>query len=130
MKTVSMKRIIFLIVLMFLIWTSAAAQDKNKEMQITLEQFCKEHYADCFVGREYLEGSLIVTSVDTISTAIKVKGRHNYVSPLGTYTDVDFKADIIYYDKKMKIIFYKWFVPLFKFMDGRWESCTIITNLK
>lgn len=102
----------------------AKSQTSNSAMQIVLEKFCKECYNDCFVGRKYLDGSLTVTSVELSGTTVKVKGRHNYTGYLGkTYTDIDFKADITYDGTDVVVIFYKWFVPAVKIIDGHWESC-------
>ncbi len=119
-----MKKIIFIVILVMTLISNATSQVTNNQMRILMERFCKECYNDCFPGRKYLEGSLVVTSVELSGTTVKVKGRHNYVGYLGkTYTDVDFKADITYDGSDIVVIFYKWFVPAVKLIDGHWESC-------
>lgn len=119
-----MKKIILIFTFIFILCASSFAQIINNEMQILMERFCKECYNDCFAGRKYLDGSLVVTSVELSGSTVKVKGRHNYTGYLGkTYSDVDFKADITYDGGDVVVVFYKWFVPAVKLIDGHWESC-------
>ena len=119
-----MKRLLIIIILALSFITTSQAQIINNEMQILMERFCKQCYNDCFAGRKYLDGSLVVTSVELSGSTVKVRGRHNYTGYLGkTYSDVDFKADITYDSGDVVVVFYKWFVPAVKLIDGHWESC-------
>ena len=119
-----MKRLIIIIIFVMSFISATQAQNTNNDMQIILERFCKECFNDCFPGRKYLEGSLVVTSVEIRGSTIKVRGRHNFLGHRNqTFSDVDFKADITYNGNEIVIVFYKWFVPVIKIIDGHWESC-------
>lgn len=111
------------VAILFVVPLICHAQTKG---QVTewLERFCMEQYDSCFNPRQYIEGSLTVTTLesDEANNVIKVKGKHSYrglhIPFVGrrTHSSVDFKAEIYVTESGFNIRFWKWFD------DGLWEG--------
>lgn len=125
----------FLLALLLTVSSTAGAQTKA-EIRDILEQFCLEHYDDCYSPRQYIQNSLVVKSVDSKEWGFFVKGTHSYkgqyIPFLGreTHSNVDFKAELRPTERGLKVVFYKWYEPDIKHPDGFWEKCvkTIIPD--
>ena len=59
-----------------------------------LDEFCNNHYSDCYDGYTYVENSLTIIQVEYISNEeAEVVGTHSYILPSGLqYTGEKFKA--------------------------------------
>lgn len=121
-----------ILVVALLITTSGTvnAQITRDQIRIILEQFCVEHYDNCFNPRQYVEGTLVVTSVDVdeANDKIKIKGTHTcrgqYIPIIGrrTYTGRDYKAELIPASLGIKVRFWRWYAPDVPGEDGHWEG--------
>ncbi len=84
-----------------------------------LDSFLVVHFDSCFAGRQYIEGSLTVSTLepDEVNNVIKVRGKHSYrgqyIPFFGrkTYSNVDFKAEVSVTNSGLKIKFWKWYEP-------------------
>lgn len=95
-------------------------------MKSFLEDFCRERYEDCFPERQYISGSITITSFKKSKTRYEVSGTHSYqgkatLSFRKSYKDIRFKAFVTPQKHFIKVEFYKWFVPNFPGKDGHWE---------
>lgn len=127
-----MKRLRFLLViLMSLIGGVVFSQTLSKE-EITdiLEEFCLDYYDNYFAPRQYVVGTLKVSSIDVdeANNKIRVKGTHTCRGqhiPLkgrNTYRGREFKAEIIFLDSGVRIKFWRWFERILPNKDGYWEG--------
>ena len=59
-----------------------------------LDDFCTNHYSDCYSGYTYVENSLTIIQVEYVSNEeAEVVGTHSYILPSGLqYTGEKFKA--------------------------------------
>lgn len=126
MKTI--KLLIFAAI--FSVSTTASAQLTKSELRTLLEQFCVEHYNTCFEPRQYVEGTLVVTSVDVdeANNKIRVRGTHTcrgqYIPLVGrrTYTNREFKAEVIPANMGVKIKFWRWYESDPGQNNAHWEG--------
>ena len=115
----------------------ANAQTKS-EIRDVLEQFCVEHYDDCFSPRVYVQESLEVKSIVEKEWGLYIKGVHTYkgvyVPFIGRmfHSRVDFRAEIRPTSEGVNVVFYKWYEPDITHPDGQWEKCenNIITDFQ
>lgn len=107
-----------LILLALLLGMSNLASAQTKaQIKAILEQFCVENYDNYFAPRQYVEGTLVITSVDIDeeNNKIKVRGTHTcrgqYVFPMGrmTYSGRDFKAELMPASIGIKVRFWRWY---------------------
>lgn len=128
------------LVIAILLFISLGIHAQYKEL-ITkcLDLFCIEHYDSCFNGRQYIEGSLTVRSLepDEANKVIKVKGKHSYrgqyipIFGKKTYSNVDFKAEVSVTYSGIKIKFWKWYEPDYQtHWEGPCEKTMILTDHK
>lgn len=125
-----MKQVKFLIVALLLAVSGAAnAQSTKDQVRSILEDFCVSYYDNAFSPKQYIEGSLTVSTIeaDDASNVIKVKGKHSYrgqyIPFLGrqTHSNVDYKAEIIPASSGLKIRFWKWYEADMR-ASGHWEG--------
>jgi len=95
-------------------------------MKSFLEDFCCERYEDCFPERQYMNGSLAITSFKKLKTKYEISGTHSYKGKaiLGlrnSYKDIRFKAFVTPQKHFIKVEFHKWYVPNLPGKDGHWE---------
>ena len=108
---------------------TANAQSKA-EFQAVLEEFCQSYYNEGFSDRQYIEGSLVVKTVevDEVTEVIKLKGKHSYrgqyypIAGRKTHSDVDFKAEVSEARNGLRIKFWKWYEPDIMNPIGFWEG--------
>ena len=126
-----MKQVKSLVVILLLTLSgTVSAQITRDQIKTILEQFCAEHYDNCFAPRQYVEGTLIVTSVDVdeANNKIRIKGTHTcrgqYIPGIGrkTYTGREYKAELIPANLGIKVRFWRWYAPDFPWKDGYWEG--------
>ena len=112
-----MKQVKFLMVALMLAMSSAAnAQLTKEQYRAILEDFCISYYEDAFGGKQYIEGTLKVTSVEiNPSTGVyTVLGTHSYRGRYfpfwgrETHLDKRFKAEVSETRYGRKIKFWKW----------------------
>lgn len=127
-----MKKIkLIIIAILFSISGMVKGQTKA-QIQPVLEQFCVDNYNDFFVPRQYVEGTLVVTSVDvdSINSKIRVRGTHTcrgqYIPIIGrmTYAGREFKAELMPASNGtgIKVRFWRWRAPDYGQNNGRWEG--------
>ena len=112
-----MKKVKILMIAMMLVASNVVSAQTKAQIKAILEQFCVENYDNYFAPRQYIEGTLIVTSVevDEINGKIKVKGTHScrgqHVPFFGrrTYSDRDYKAELIPASVGIKVRFWRWY---------------------
>lgn len=126
-----MKKVkLFMLTILLAVSGVANAQSAKQNVAAILEDFCVSYYEDAFSGKQYIEESIRVTTVeaDDANGLIKVKGKHSYrgrnIPFFGrqTHSNVDFKAEIMATDSGIKIKFWKWYEPDFSNPDGFWEG--------
>lgn len=126
-----MKQVKLLMVALLLALSGTAnAQTTKEQFKAVLEDFCVSYYDDAFSGKQYIEGSLTVTTLepDEANNVIKVRGKHSYrgqyIPFFGrkTHSNVDFKAEISVTKSGLKIKFWKWFEPDPTDPKGHWEG--------
>lgn len=124
---------ILLIVLMSIVSGSVMSQVELKdEVTAILEEFCLENYDNYFYPRQYVVGTLRVTSIDVdeVNDRMNVKGthtcrgRHVPIKGRKTFYDLDFKAELILLREGggLRIRFWSWFERKFSRRDGYWEG--------
>ena len=99
-------------------------------MAAVLDSFCQSYYEDAFNGKQYIEGSLYVTTLEVNETtgAFHVKGKHSYRGQYiilygrKTHSNVDFKADVTPTNSGLKVKFWKWYEPDVLDPKGHWEG--------
>lgn len=126
-----MRKVKLLMVTLLLALCGAAnAQSTKEQFKAVLEDFCVSYYDDAFSPKQYIEGSLTVSTleVDEVNEVIKVRGKHSYRGqyiPLfgrKTHSNVDFKADVKVTNYGWKIKFWKWYEPDPQDPKGHWEG--------
>lgn len=126
-----MKKLSLFIVAMLLTWGGLVqAQSSKSQIKTLLEDFCQSYYNESFGDKQYIEGTLTVSTVeiDESKNVIKVRGKHSYRGqyiPLfgrSTHSNVDFKAEITESRIGMKIKFWKWSEPDITDFEGHWEG--------
>lgn len=127
MKTIKL----MMLAVLFAISGMANAQTKA-QIQPILEQFCVDNYDKFFTPRQYVEGTLIVTSVDvdSINRKIRVRGTHTcrgqYIPFIGrmTYSSREFKAELLPASNSngIKVRFWRWRAASFGSNNGAWEG--------
>lgn len=108
---------------------AASAQSTKAQFKAILDQFCQSYYEDAFGGKQYIEGSLSVTSVesDESGNVIKIKGKHSYRGKYipfygrKTHSSVDFKAEVTEARNGLRIKFWKWYEADLM-ASGHWEG--------
>ena len=105
--------------------------------QESLEDFCREHYKDCFADRTYVEKSLKVEAYETTEEGelkvYKVTGKHSYKGKYGTvYDKMAFIAHFKYSRKEQKtnLTFLKRAKADFFHSEDYWEECSYVFNFK
>lgn len=112
-----MKHLKFFVIFLMLTMGNVVNAQTKAQLKAILEQFCVENYDRCFAPRQYIEGSLTITSVDVdeANGKIKIKGTHSCrgqnIPFLGrqTYTGRDFKAEILPASVGIKVRFWRWY---------------------
>ena len=112
-----MKRLKFLAIFMMLAISSAVNAQTKAQLKAILEQFCVENYDRCFAPRQYVEGTLTITSVDVddANNKIKIKGTHTCrgqnIPFFGrrTYSGREYKAEIQPASLGVKVRFWRWY---------------------
>ncbi len=126
-----MKQVKFLLfTLVLLVSASANAQTAKSFYKSLLEEFCVSYYDEGFSPKQYIEGSLTVTTVEPVesSDVIKVKGKHSYRGayiPLfgrKTHSNVAFKAEVKKVTSGFNVKFWKWYEPDINDPNGHWEG--------
>lgn len=125
-----MRKIKILLSVVLLFVACVANSQTKAQIKALLEQFCTEHYDDCFSPRLYIDGSLTLNSVsiDENTYVIKAQGKHSYQGQYipfygrKTHTGVSWKADIKVLKIGIKVKFYKWYEADIN-DSGHWESC-------
>ena len=58
----------------------ANAQSSKEQFKAVLEDFCVSYYDNAFSPKQYIEGSLTVSTLeaDEVNEVIKVRGKHSY----------------------------------------------------
>lgn len=129
--------IILSLVMLFPLCRASADYDINQvntqtskftelQMKSFLEKFCCERYEDCFPERQYISGSLIISTFKKDRKKYQVLGTHSYkgkatLSYRKSYKDIRFKAFVTPDKNYIKVEFHKWYVPNFPGKDGWWE---------
>lgn len=130
-----MKRLILsMICLIFVVHMEAETVSEKRvptpftesEMKTFLDDFCCERYEDCFPERQYLEGSLKISTFIKNRKRYEVAGTHSYkgkamLSFRKSYDDIRFKAFIKPSKNFIRVEFHKWYVPNIPGQDGKWE---------
>ena len=125
-----MKKVKFIMIALMLSVSGIANAQTRAQIQAILEQFCVEHYDRHFAPRQYVEGTLRVTSVDIDEDngKIKVKGTHTcrgqHIPFIGrrTYAGREFKAELLPAKIGIKIRFWRWYAPDTPGQEGYWEG--------
>lgn len=126
-----MRKVKLLMVTLLLVLSGAAnAQSTKEQFKAVLEDFCVSYYDNAFSGKQYIEGSLTVTTLepDEANNVIKVRGKHSYrgqyIPFFGrkTHSNVDFKAEVTVTNSGIKIKFWKWYEPDINDPKGHWEG--------
>ena len=108
-----------MVALLLILSGTASAQSSKEQFKAILEDFCVSYYDNAFSGKQYIEGSLSVSTLepDEVNNVIKVRGKHSYrgqyIPFFGrkTYSNVDFKAEVSVTNSGLKIKFWKWYEP-------------------
>lgn len=111
-----MKKVKFLIIALLLGMSSVASAQSKEVFREILEDFCMSYYEDAFDGKQYIEGTLKVTSVekDSKTGIYKIMGTHSYrgryypIWGRQTHSDRRFKAEAKETGDGLKIKFWKW----------------------
>lgn len=76
MKTVKL----LMVALLLAVSGMANAQLSREQIKYCLEEFCKAYYDDAFSPKQYIRGSLVITTVEPNKQegGYKVKGKHGY----------------------------------------------------
>lgn len=126
-----MKQVKLLFIALMLAVAGSANALTKAEIKELLEDFCVAYYNDYFSPRQYVRGTLVVTSVALEDDGtIKVNGTHTCKgqSVLGvrqTYPGRAFKADLIPTSSGLKIKFWRWYVADTPWGEDYWEGpCT------
>lgn len=126
-----MKQVKLLFIALMLAVAGSANAMTKAEIKEILENFCVAYYNDYFSPRQYVRGTLVVTSVALEDDGtIKVNGTHTCKgqSVLGvrqTYPGRAFKADLIPTSSGLKIKFWRWYVADTPWGEDYWEGpCT------
>lgn len=137
---VKVKSLIITVLLFISLGIHAQSKEQVTSLfQQLLELFCKEQYDSCFNGKQYIDGSLTVTTLesDEAKNVIKVKGKHSYKGQYipffgrKTHSNVDFKAEVSVADSGIKIRFWKWMEPdIHIHWEGPCEKTMILTDHK
>ena len=106
------------------------AQSTKDQIRALLEDFCVTYYNNAFGPRQYIEGTLSVTSLeaDEVNDVIKVRGKHSYRGQSipffgrSTHSNVDYKAEVSVKRTGIKIKFWKWYEPDMTDPNGHWEG--------
>ena len=101
-----------------------------QEAKYVLEVFCCNYYGNCFEGKAYIPGTLIVKSVgvDQNTGGTSVSGIHSYQGQYvpfrgrKTHNDVQFNAVIVRQQNGEYVIFHKWYEPDMMNRKGGWET--------
>jgi len=126
-----MKQVRLLVVFLLLTLSgTVSAQITRAQIKTILEQFCVEHYDNCFAPRQYVEGTLAITSVDVdeANDKIRIKGTHTcrgqHIPFIGrrTYAGREFKAELMPASLGIKVKFWRWYAPDIPGEDGHWEG--------
>ena len=126
-----MKQVKFLMVALMLVMSGAAnAQSTKEQFRAVLEDFCQSYYDNAFSGKQYIEGSLTVSTLepDEANNVILVRGKHSYRGQYipfygrKTHSNVDFKAEVSVTKSGIKIKFWKWYEPDIQDRNGHWEG--------
>lgn len=126
-----MKQVRFLIIVLLLALSSVAnAQSTKEKIRSLLEDFCVSYYNSAFSPKQYIEGSLKVSTLepDEANKSIKVRGKHSYRGQYipfygrKTHDNVDFKAEVKPTSQGVKIRFWKWYEPDLQDSEGHWEG--------
>lgn len=128
-----------LVLFVLLLTGSTAVVQPNEEIKTILEQFCLEYYDNFFYPRQYVVGTLVVTSVDVdkANKKIRVKGTHTcrgkHIPFIGrrTYAGREFKAELMLVGNDVKVRFWRWNKSDIPGRDGYWEGpCEAIITPK
>ena len=103
---------------------------KDAGCSAELTEECVSYYDDAFSGKQYIEGSLTVKTVelDEATNVIKIRGKHSYrgqyipIFGRKTHSNVDFKAEVTVKAPGFKIKFWKWYEPDPMDPKGHWEG--------
>ena len=120
---------LFLIVLLLAMGSVVNAQTKS-QIRAILEQFYVENYDSYFSPRQYVEGTLVITSVevDERNGKIKIRGTHTcrgrYIPFIGrrTYSGREYKAELIFSIIGVKVRFWRWYNSDFGESNAHWEG--------
>ena len=144
LKYRDMRKYLFITGLLFAMSVSSSimCQDKLDPAiiylyQKSLEEFCTEHYKDCFTDRTYVEKSLIVEGYEATEEGdlkvYKITGKHSYKGKYGTvYNNMAFIAHYKYSRKEQKtnLTFQKRAKADFFHSQDYWEECSYVFNYK
>lgn len=119
-----------MIIAMLLAVSSIAGAQTQDQIKAILEQFCIESYDKHFAPRQYVEGTLTVTSVDVdkVNNKIRVRGTHScrgqHIPFIGrrVYSRREYKAELIPTIVGFKVRFWRWYDPDLPGQDGYWEG--------
>ena len=127
-----MKIVRFVMITILLFLSGMVYGQTKAQIQPILEQFCVDNYDKFFDPRQYVEGTLLVTSVDvdSINRKIRVRGTHTcrgqYIPFVGrmTYSGREFKAELMPATNSngIKIRFWRWRAAGFGQNNGGWEG--------
>ena len=120
----------FMVTLLVALSCAANAQTTKEQFRAVLEDFCVSYYDNAFSPKQYIEGSLTVSTLeaDEVNKVIKARGKHSYrgqyIPFFGrkTHSNVDFKADVKVTGAGLKIKFWKWYEPDINDPKGHWEG--------
>lgn len=126
MKTVKL----LMVALLLAVSGTANAQLNREQIKYCLEEFCKAYYNDAFSPKQYIEGSLVITTVepDKIKGGYIVKGKHGYrgqyipIYGRKTHVNVDYKSEVKETNYGIEIRFWKWYEPDVRDPQGHWEG--------
>lgn len=124
-----MKKVKFLMIALLLGMSSVASAQTRAQIKEILEQFCIAYYDNHFAPRQYVEGTLTVSTVevDEANGKIKVKGTHTcrgqHIPFIGrkTYSGREYKAELIPTNAGVKVRFWRWYETDFQ-KEGHWEG--------
>ncbi|MBQ3710119.1 MAG: hypothetical protein II887_05395 [Bacteroidales bacterium] len=125
-----MRQVKLLIIALLLVVGGTVAAQTKSEVQEVLEQFCTAYYDNFFAPRQYVVGTLRVTSIDIdkANEKIRVRGTHTcrgrHVPLFGrkTYEGREFKAEIMPARSGLRVKFWRWYAPDLPRQEGYWEG--------
>lgn len=125
-----MRHVKTLVIVLLLAVSGRAGAQTKAQIKAILEQFCIENYDRHFAPRQYVEGTLTVTSIDVdeANNKIRVRGTHTcrgqHVPFIGrrTYSGREYKAELIPASIGIKVRFWRWYAPDVPGEDGHWEG--------